>query len=69
MEIRSRLSAKITNLKTNESRDVHCLNEIVIDRGSNPNVIKLDCFVENKFLGSFEGDGVLISSPTGSTAY
>jgi len=45
------------------------LNEIVIERGCNPHVIQVDTYVEGKFLTSFQGDGLIISTPTGSTAY
>jgi NAD kinase len=59
----------VKNKKTNEVKVVQALNEISIDRGCHMNIIKIDCHIEDKFLGAFEGDGVLIATPTGSTAY
>jgi NAD+ kinase len=48
---------------------LHALNEIVIDRGINPTIVKLDCHLEDKYFATFEGDGVMVATPTGSTAY
>lgn len=48
---------------------MQALNEFVIERGSNPHVIQIDAFIEGKKLTSFQGDGLIIGSPTGSTAY
>ncbi len=47
---------------------LEALNEISIDRGCNPNIVKLNCYLEGKYFATFEGDGVLVATPTGSTA-
>ncbi|QAA32074.1 NAD(+)/NADH kinase [Clostridium manihotivorum] len=45
------------------------LNDIVIAKGTLSRMVKYKIFVDNKFYSSFKGDGVIISTPTGSTAY
>ena len=45
------------------------LNDIVIERGSLSHLIHLSIKVEEKVVGHFKSDGVILSSPTGSTAY
>jgi NAD+ kinase len=45
------------------------LNDIVIKNGNTARVIDLDIFMENSKVYSIKGDGVVISTPTGSTAY
>lgn len=45
------------------------LNEAVISHGVPRKMIDFDCFVDNLFLNSFRADGIIISTPTGSTAY
>lgn len=45
------------------------LNEILIDKGSSVRVIQIEMEVEGQFLNSYIADGVLISTPTGSTGY
>ena len=45
------------------------LNDIVISRASYTRMIALDVLVDGHFLASYVGDGVVISTPTGSTAY
>lgn len=55
--------------KDGELSKVHALNEISLHRGSNPNLISLDIFVDNEFLTTTTADGIIMSTPTGSTAY
>jgi len=47
----------------------HALNEIAITCAGLPRVIDLDAWVDGVFLTSFRADGLLVSTPTGSTAY
>lgn len=44
-------------------------NDIVISRGVISRLIELDVKVDGEPLTSYRGDGLIISSPTGSTAY
>ncbi|MBC8257237.1 MAG: NAD(+)/NADH kinase [Candidatus Marinimicrobia bacterium] len=45
------------------------LNDIVVDHGPSARLLKAEVHVSNHYLNTFEGDGVIISTPTGSTAY
>ena len=49
--------------------DVLVLNEVVIDRGMTACLTKLECYIDNNFVTVIQGDGLIISTPTGSTAY
>ena len=44
-------------------------NDIVISRKSISSMIKIDAKIDDKHFNSYYGDGVIISTPTGSTAY
>ncbi len=45
------------------------LNDIVVDNGADTRLVKLDLFLNDKFVCSYNADGLIISTPTGSTAY
>jgi len=45
------------------------LNEVVLGRGGALNVIRFTVEVNGKFLNSYAADGVILSTPTGSTGY
>ncbi len=45
------------------------LNDVVVSRGGLSRIIRLMVFVDNQFIDSFPGDGLIVSTPTGSTAY
>ncbi|KAK0727493.1 ATP-NAD kinase-domain-containing protein [Lasiosphaeria miniovina] len=48
---------------------LHAINEISIDRGIHPHLAILDIYVNGHHLTEAVADGILISTPTGSTAY
>jgi NAD kinase len=45
------------------------LNEIVISRGPSPFLSNLDLYINDYLVTTVQGDGLIISTPTGSTAY
>lgn len=47
----------------------YALNDIVITRKGFSRIISLGIYVNDELVDNFSGDGVLISTPTGSTAY
>jgi NAD+ kinase len=45
------------------------LNDIVVSKDTLARIVKYELHIDNKFYTDFTGDGLIISSPTGSTAY
>ncbi|MHB1485395.1 MAG: NAD(+)/NADH kinase [Saccharofermentanales bacterium] len=45
------------------------LNDIVITRGGVSRILNIDLFIDGVLIESLPGDGLIISTPTGSTAY
>lgn len=47
----------------------YCLNDFVVQKKSSSSMIKTKVFVNNSLLNTYFSDGIIISTPTGSTAY
>ena len=47
----------------------NAINDVVISKGGGARMLKLSTYVNSTYLMSYKADGVIISSPTGSTAY
>jgi NAD+ kinase len=45
------------------------LNDIVISRGALSRILHVKTYINDVFVDMFPGDGLIVSSPTGSTAY
>ena len=45
------------------------LNDLVVDRGPSPYMASLEVFGDSKHLTTVQADGLVVASPTGSTAY
>lgn len=79
LTLRSRLKCKLyrnAKLHNDEEKEClsnreefHVLNETVIDRGSSPYLTDILCFCNDVQITTVRVDGIIISSPTGSTAY
>jgi NAD+ kinase len=55
--------------KTDKNDLYYAVNEIVIHRAQNPCLIDLAIYVDDSYLNTFSADGIIISTPSGSTAY
>lgn len=51
------------------SNDVYAMNEVLLHRGRAPHLSIISIFVGGRFLTEAVADGMLVSTPTGSTAY
>ena len=49
--------------------DAHSLNDVTINRAGNRKLIELDIWSDAQFISKFRADGVIVATPTGSTAY
>lgn len=45
------------------------LNDVVVHKGALGNIIYFELYVDKDFANSYRGDGIIITTPTGSTAY
>lgn len=52
-----------------QDKEVVAFNDIVISRKSVTGMISIDASINNKIFNKYNGDGLIISTPTGSTAY
>ncbi len=55
--------------KTTEDKPIFFINDAVISKGAFSRIIEIEIFINDQFFNKFRGDGLIISTPTGSTAY
>ena len=61
------LKAEIDNGDT--PKTFYALNDFVIDRGKSQRLITMELFANRHFISKYKSDGLIFSTPTGSTAY
>lgn len=77
--VRNRLKVGVFDAKGNRlssnghfasaNQDIHAMNEVIIHRGKDPHLAVVEVYVGGRFLTEAVADGMIISTPTGSTAY
>ena len=70
MERRIMLSAAYVNGATGQKSDsIPALNEVVIVKKSTEAMIRLRCWADREYVTTYRADGLIMATPTGSTAY
>lgn len=68
--VEDRMMLRAQLIRDNKIYDeVIALNDIAITKGSYARIIHLKAYINDEFVNFYPADGILISSPTGSTAY
>lgn len=65
---RTLLTARVIR-EGREPRDFVALNEVVLARGHTGRLVSLSASVNGELLNHYRADGIIVASPTGSTAY
>ena len=65
---RTLLTAKVISADGSE-QEFHALNEVVLARGQTGRLVSLSAYVDGDLLNHYRADGLIVASPTGSTAY
>ena len=68
--LRMRLECSVLRAGRTEPEQVHqVLNEVVVDRGSSSFLTNVECYIAGRLITRVQADGIMIATPTGSTAY
>lgn len=54
---------------TQDSQTCQAVNDIVFHRAKNPSLIDISIYVDDIYLNTFCADGIIVATPSGSTAY
>lgn len=65
-ESRAMLAAR---LQHNGGTEAVALNDVVVQREGNARMIEIETWIDGVFVNAHVGDGLIIATPTGSTAY
>ena len=69
-EVQDRMMLKGTVYKNGKkAAESAALNDIVVSREGRLRILKLRIYVDGRFLNEYSADGMIVSTPTGSTAY
>ena len=69
VETRMTLDACVANAKGVEQERWRALNDVVLHKGGFARVVSVRVDVDGESVGHFSADGVVMATPTGSTAY
>lgn len=67
IEKRAILKASVNS--NNKITTFFALNDFVVSKGTSSRMIEFQVDINNNFMNSFKADGLIVSTPTGSTAY
>ena len=68
-EERMMLEGVVSTNAKNEKRTYSALNDLVIHRSGSLSILRFHVYVNGEYLTTYDADGVIISTPTGTTGY
>jgi len=69
IEKRMRVAVTVVRAGGKEIEVGHALNEALVERDESGRTVRLGLSIDDEFFISYSADGIIVASPTGSTAY
>jgi NAD+ kinase len=63
------VSPRLLLAATCREKTYHCLNDVIINKGALARMIHIAIWIDDKEITALKSDGLIVSTPTGSTAY
>jgi NAD+ kinase len=69
--VKTRRMRLAVTFRTRDAEPVvrYALNDAVLHQGAMARLVEMDAFVDGEFIASYRADGLIVATPTGSTAY
>ena len=68
-ELSSRMALRVISDFVPEGFSPYGLNEISISKGDTTSMVQIRASIDGRFMADYQADGLVIATPTGSTAY
>lgn len=69
IEERTLIDIDIKSTKTKQINFPYALNELTVQKKDTTSMLNIDVFINDVFLNTYWADGLIVATPTGSTAY
>ena len=69
IEMRMRVEVEVVRSNGETLHAGHALNEALVERDESGRTVRLGLTIDDEFFISYSADGIIVASPTGSTAY
>jgi NAD+ kinase len=69
VEMRMRVAVTVIRESGEQIDAGHALNEALVERDESGRTVRLGVTIDGKFFIAYSADGIIVASPTGSTAY
>ena len=68
--LEKRIMLSVEHKRDDESlTKLQALNDVIVNKGTRATIIELEVLVDNVFITRYRADGLIVCTPTGSTAY
>lgn len=67
--IEERMALETTVIKNSKKFSFFAFNDVVLEKGDGSRAILIETYIDEVYLNTYNADGLLICTPTGSTAY
>jgi len=68
-QIQKRMVLYVDFRSSEQPQQLYALNDVVIHRGGTSRLVNIDVQVNGQYFNTYHADGMIIATPTGSTAY